>query len=327
MMRDNNISSDQVMFIETSQPAKIEAPYKDYDDFLTATENLFLKYFAPQILPAETEADFKESSTTPTPPAKDEIDVSDISEDAWEQYQSTVKDSKDSSVLYKFKMIKEALTQLNQKYSEGRIYSPERHTWPTNLAWLAGKVHRCESFIVISEPSESNIYRQKSHTYSAFAKEITVAMKAQYQIILREKETDSHYFHLRPTLSKEDMVKYTIDELDPSIEDITREISKVQSVFYGVGKSSTALLRSSLLPALVATDKKEEDTAASQCSPQAKTEGTSDALAFTETTLTQSASVTSTPLFPTPQSNESEDVLSAPATQEKATFKRRKTNL
>jgi hypothetical protein len=97
----------------------------------------------------------------------------------------------------------------------GRVYSfpPDMHCWPLNTIWMLAHIHKQSQFMIISPIITTYIMREKDKSrYSAFAKEIIVAMKAGYAVTNITYYGYREVTYLTPTKSKEEAVKMTVTD-------------------------------------------------------------------------------------------------------------------
>lgn len=94
-----------------------------------------------------------------------------------------------------------------------RVYNPAKHTWNFNSVWCLAHIHAANQFMIISEVNFENIMRKGDQTsYSAFAKEITLAMMAGYQVksVTYKNILLSRVIILAPTKTQEEALNLTI---------------------------------------------------------------------------------------------------------------------
>jgi hypothetical protein len=95
--------------------------------------------------------------------------------------------------------------------SPGRIYKPLIHNWDLNSVWMLAHIHRQSEFMVMSPVTSSNVMRScEPHRYSAFAREITTAMLAGYQVTKITYQHQRQITYLSPSKSQQEASAMTI---------------------------------------------------------------------------------------------------------------------
>ncbi|OGT65166.1 MAG: hypothetical protein A3J38_01195 [Gammaproteobacteria bacterium RIFCSPHIGHO2_12_FULL_45_9] len=107
---------------------------------------------------------------------------------AWYLYNKTCSSkSLNPAILYKLRdktFDKKTKFECGEFFmNECREYTPwENHNWDVNRIWILAQIHKGRSFVLLSELQPDYIFRKFSYTYSAYAKEISIAIKAGYTI-------------------------------------------------------------------------------------------------------------------------------------------------
>ena len=113
---------------------------------------------------------------------------------AWHVYNTTIQSTSNKpAMLYKLAdkeyIINSGLGDLFAEGEDlpatGRNYSPlnNKHAWDVNQVWVLAQIHKGRSFELLSLLTPQYIKRQfQPNVYSAFAKEVATAIKANYQI-------------------------------------------------------------------------------------------------------------------------------------------------
>lgn len=140
-------------------------------------------------------------------------------QDARIQYSTIFKSSKQApAIIHKLRdhsylkwenQIREySLEDLTQS---GRIYTSATHCWDINSVWVLAHIHKHHQFMVISPVTVANIIcKSNSCHFSAFAKEIAIAMNVGYQITKIEYKHFREIVYLAPTKTLEESQQITI---------------------------------------------------------------------------------------------------------------------
>lgn len=168
------------------------------------------------------------------------LDSRDYLESAWRVYNRTLNsNSKRPAILYKLRekgaaVMHAELSGDNEDecpFTTQRIYGPTIHTWPVNQVWCLAQIHMGRKFVIFSSTTDENLFH-KNHSYqnprgySAFAREIAVAVHAGY--LVRLNTTDHTVELVPPTNCKLTHVK--LHDLNLSERDIFKATTFVHTV-------------------------------------------------------------------------------------------------
>lgn len=121
----------------------------------------------------------------------------------WNYYQNVIQSANEfPAVLHKLRdpnvknrlveIVKQCNTPKLFSGEDGRLYFPGvkngMHTWSLNYAWMMANIDIGRSFILLSDISDSHMWREFStDQVSAFAKEIGMALEADYTLKFTDK--------------------------------------------------------------------------------------------------------------------------------------------
>ena len=156
----------------------------------------------------------------------------------------------------------EGYTAYQSKKKSGSIYDPvPLHTWTVNAAWVSGLIIKGRSIKVYSAPTEANMWRSNpamgKEEYSAFAKEITGLLQADYEFNV-EKSNEERHVIFSPSQCKQK--SNDREELENNLNNISS-----QSVLEGISNYRKIYLQnfkaidlSSLIELIKTKDFKED---------------------------------------------------------------------
>lgn len=114
----------------------------------------------------------------------------------------------------------------------GRKYTPHKHHWKINAAWVLAQIHKGRDFVFLSDLVDPYVKRSKNGKYSALTNEIVAAInKGNYQMsVAALNATSSSFFLRRPVGSNNQLYRLKVkDFLNFKNEEYTHAISLVQA--------------------------------------------------------------------------------------------------
>lgn len=162
--------------------------------------------------------------------------------DVMASYFTTINStSSHPAVLYKMREHSFGLSPLyefSESYGEnlvdtGRKYTPKKHTWNINAAWVLAQLHKGRDFVFLSDLVDPYVKRQDgSGSYSALTKEVAcVIIKAGYRTSVETSNpTQSTFFLRKPFKNNNQLCQFKIkDFLELKNEECEQAVSLVQS--------------------------------------------------------------------------------------------------
>lgn len=145
-------------------------------------------------------------------------------ESAWISYHKTmISQDTGPAVLYKLnELTREALNFIadTDLGDSQRRYTPTAiHTWRMNQAWVLAQFHKGRGFVVCAKATMENLQHKCRDGYSAFAKELTAAIKVGYQIHLSGSHGKTQVQLLPP---KQSLLPVTIHQITMTDEEIKK---------------------------------------------------------------------------------------------------------
>lgn len=128
----------------------------------------------------------------------------------------------------------------------GQIYDPlGKHEWHVNLSWVLGIIHQKRDIVLLTPVTAQNIWRKdtepktevelKKMPFSAFAREIAVAIKAGYRIHIRANQPICLSLRENPDNVSEplpDTSNFTLSMIDPSNEEVLNTIHGITRILF-----------------------------------------------------------------------------------------------
>ncbi len=94
--------------------------------------------------------------------------------------------------------------------SPSRIYKPQVHNWAVNSVWVLAHIHRQSEFLVLTPVTAGNVRICGTQRYSAFAREISIAMLAGYVVTNVTYQYSRQIAVLSPTKTRQAAATVTI---------------------------------------------------------------------------------------------------------------------